>query len=195
MADFDLNSIGEALANGGLSAIGKRTKVKQADIAKVLSEGIPSLLQGMQTNASTEEGAASLCKALESHSKDDISDVKTFLKGADLEDGKKILGHVFGERQTETIQQLSADTGVSEGKTRSILSMVAPLLLSQLGGQQQQAQSSGGGFNVLSLLRGLLGGGNGGGTASLASGLLGSLLGGSNNNSGGILNTILNLFH
>ena len=194
MSDFDLNSIGEALASGGLSAIGKRTKLKKADIAKVLSEGIPSMLQGMQTNASTEEGAESLCKALESHSKDDISDIASFLKGADLEDGKKILGHVFGERQTETIQQLSADTGVSEGKTRSILSMVAPLLLSQLGGQQPQAQSSGSGFNVLSLLGGLLGGGNNSaGTSSLASGLLSSLLGGSNN--GGILNTILNLFH
>ena len=64
MADYDLNSIGELLTNGGLSAIGKRLKVKQGDIAKVLSDGIPSMLSGMKDNVSTEEGAASLAQAL-----------------------------------------------------------------------------------------------------------------------------------
>ena len=37
MAGFDLNSIGTLLSEGGVSAISKRTKVKQSDVAKVLS--------------------------------------------------------------------------------------------------------------------------------------------------------------
>ena len=194
MADYDLNSIGELLTNGGLSAIGKRLKVKQGDIAKVLSDGIPSMLSGMKDNVSTEEGAASLAQALEDHSKDDFSDIKNFLASADLKDGKKILGHIFGDSQNETVENISKASGVSKAKTSSILSIVAPLLLSSLG-NQQQSQSQNSGFSLGSLLGGLLGGGQ-----QQSSSLLGSLLGGAaaasgEQSSGGILDSLLNLFH
>lgn len=194
MADFDLNSIGELFANGGLSAIGKRLKVKQSDIAKVVSDGIPSMLAGMQSNVSTEEGEASLSQALADHSKDDFSDIKNFLAGADLEDGKKILSHIFGESQKDTVAEISKASGVSKGKTTSILAMIAPLLLSSLGSQQQSQQQNSG-FSLAGLLGGLLGGGQ-----QQSSGLLGGLLGGAASNadqgsSGGILDSLLNLFH
>lgn len=194
MADFDLNSIGELLAGGGLSEIGKRTKVKQGDIAKVLSDGIPAMLAGMKNNAGSEDGAASLKKALEDHSKDDYSDIRSFLAGADLDDGKKILAHVFGENQKGTVAEISKASGVSKGKITSILAMVAPLLLSSLGGQQQ-AQQQNEGFNLAGLLGGLLGGGQ-----QQSSSLLGGLLGNAAAQSGeqqssGILDSLLNLFH
>ena len=190
MADYDLNSIGELLANGGLSAIGKRLKLKQSDIASVLSGGIPAMLAGMQNNVSTEEGEASLAQALADHSKDDFSDIKSFLKGADLEDGKKILGHIFGDDQSAAMENISKATGVTKAKTPSVLAMIAPLLLSSLGSQQQSQQQNSG-FSLTSLLGGLLGG-----SQQQSSNLLGSLLGGAaSDSSGGILDTILNLFH
>ena len=190
MADFDLNSIGQLLTNGGLSAISKRVKLKQSDIAQVLSSGIPSMLAGMQSNVGTAEGEESLAHALADHSKDDIANIGAFLKGADLEDGKKILGHIFGDNKDETLQGISEATGVTKAKATSILAMVAPLLLSMLG-NQQNAQSGNSGFSLLGMLGGLLGGGQ-----QQSSSLLGSLLGGAaSNSSGGILDTILNLFH
>ncbi|MBR0156623.1 MAG: DUF937 domain-containing protein [Clostridia bacterium] len=194
MAGFDLNSIGELLANGGLSAIGKRVKMKKSDIAQVLSSGIPSMLAGMKTNASTDEGAKSLSKALESHSKDDISNIASFLGGADLKDGKKILGHIFGDGQKDIMSEISKATGVTKGKATSILALAAPLLLSSLGGQQQQAQQSGG-FDLGGLLGGLLGG-----DQQQSAGLLGGLLGNAaaaepEEQSGGLLDSLLNLFH
>ena len=198
---FDLNSIGSLLSGSGVSAISKRTKVNKEDVAKVLSTGIPALVGGMRRNAGAEEGAASLSQALADHSVDDTSNPGAFLKGSDLKDGKKILGHVFGDDQKALVDQISQASGVTRGKTTTILALVAPLLLSMLGSQQQQ--SSGGG--LLSLLVGLLGLGNsqpapqpqpqpqqssggllsglfGGGQQqqqSSGGGLLGSLLGGS----------------
>lgn len=194
MADFDLNSIGELLANGGLSAIGKRVKMKKSDIAQVLSNGIPSMLAGMQSNASTEEGAASLKKALESHSKDDIANVSNFLGGADLKDGKKILGHIFGDGQKDIMSEISNAAGVTKGKATSILALFAPLLLSSLGGQQQSQQQNSG-FSLAGMLGGLLGGGK-----EQSSSLLGGLLGNAaaaepDEKKNGLLDTILNLFH
>lgn len=193
MAGFDLNSIGELLAQGGTSAIGKRVKLKQNDVAQVLSAGIPALIAGMNKNASTSGGAASLSRALTDHSKDSTKDVGSFLKNADLDDGKKILAHVFGSSQKDVINNISATTGVTKGKTTSILALVAPLLLSFLGNQQQSQQQNAG-FSLTGLLGGLLGGGQ-----QQSTSLLGGLLGAAqqqneSSNEGGLLDGILNLF-
>ena len=199
---FDLNSIGALISGGGLSAISKRTKVGKEDVAKVLSAGIPALVGGMRRNAGAAEGAASLSRALGDHSADDISNPGAFLKSADLKDGKKILGHVLGSDQDELVGEIAKATGVTKGKTTTILALAAPLLLTllssqnsgsggglfgMLGGllglggsqsnQQTQQQSSGG------LLSGLLGGGQQAQPQQQSTGLLGSLLGGSANSS------------
>lgn len=207
MSDFNLNSIMSMLSGGGTEAIGKRAKVKESDVANVLSAGIPILLTGMQRNAGTEAGAASLSGALKDHAAADLSDPAAFLKNADLKDGKKILGHVLGSDQSSIIRRVSGESGVTKGKTTSILAMAAPLLLSLLGGQQNQ---QGSGFNLLGMLGGLLGGGSSQQSSSQSSGggLLDSLGGlggltglfgggqssGSQQSSGGLLNSILGFF-
>ncbi|MBQ3356099.1 MAG: DUF937 domain-containing protein [Oscillospiraceae bacterium] len=209
MSDLNLNSIMSLLSGGGTSAISKRTKVSQSDVTNVLSAGVPILLTGMQRNAGTESGEKSLRGALADHAAADVSDPAAFLKTADIKDGKKILGHVLGSDQKSIVERVSEASGVTKGKTTSILAMIAPLLLSLLGGQQNQ---QGSGFNLLGMLGGLLGGGqqqentqqsSGGGLLDSLGGLGGltGLFGGSSqqeqqeeSNSGGLLNTILNIF-
>lgn len=190
---FDLNSIGALISGGGLDALSKRTKVGKEDIAKVLSVGIPALVGGMRRNAGAEAGAQSLAKALADHSAADTSDAAAFLKNADLKDGKKILGHVLGDDQKRLVDELSRATGVTKGKTTSLLALAAPLLLSVLGSQnnsQQQQSSSDSG--LLGMLGGLLGGGQSSGGS-----LLGGLLGGgssqqqSSSSGGSLLGSLL----
>ena len=170
---FDLNSIGSLVSEGGVSAISKRTKLSKQDVAKVLSAGIPALVGGMRRNAGAAEGAESLARALADHSAADTSRPAEFLKNADLKDGKKILGHVLGSDQDALVEQISRASGVTKGKTTTILALVAPLLLSLLG-----SQSSGGSGGLLGMLGGLLGGQQQTQQQS-SGGLLGSLLGGS----------------
>lgn len=190
---FDLNSIGSLVSEGGVSAISKRTKLSKQDVAKVLSAGIPALVGGMRRNAGAAEGAESLSRALADHSAADTSKPAEFLKNADLKDGKKILGHVLGDDQNALVEQISKASGVTKGKTTTILALVAPLLLSLLG-----SQNSGGSGGLLGMLGGLLGGqqqpqqqssggllgsllgGSSAGNSSLVSGLFSSLLGGGN---------------
>ncbi len=172
---LDLNAIGALISGGGLSAISKRTKLGREDVAKVLSAGIPALVGGMRRNAGAAEGAASLSRALGDHSADDVSDPGAFLKNADLKDGKKILGHVLGSDRDELVGEIAKATGVTKGKTTTILALVAPLLLTLLSSQNG---SSGGG--LLGMLGGLLGLGGSSQPAQQQSsgGLLGGLLGG-----------------
>lgn len=207
MSDFNLNSIMSMLSGDGTAAISKRAKVKESDVSNVLSAAVPILLTGMQRNASTEAGADSLRGALADHAAADLSDPAAFLKSADLKDGKKILGHVLGSDQKSIVSRVSDASGVTKGKTTSILSMIAPLLLSVLGGQQSQGS---GGSGLLGMLGGLLGGSqeeednsqqsSGGGLLDSLGGLGGltSLFGGgsqsSSQSSGGILSSILGFF-
>ena len=174
MADFSMNSIGALLSGKGVSAISKRTKVPVKDVAKVLSVGIPTMLSGMKKNVSTAEGEASLSGALRDHSAADVSNVGAFLKTADLKDGKKILGHVLGSKQNEVVDQISRASGVTKGKTTTILALLAPLLLSLLGGQQNQGGSN---FSLPGLLINMLLGGGQQQPVQQPS-LLGSLFGG-----------------
>ena len=174
MADFTMNSIGALLSGGGVKAISKRTKLPAGDVAKVMSYGIPILVGGMNRNAATAQGEQSLSDALRYHSGDDVSNVGKFLKGADLKDGKKIIAHVLGGDQEDVVDQISRASGVSKGKTTSILALLAPLLLSLLGGQQNQGGSN---FNLSSLLLSMLLGG-GMQQQTQQPNLLGSLLGG-----------------
>ena len=211
MSDFNLNSIMSMLSGDGTAAISKRAKVKESDVSNVLSAAVPILLTGMQRNAGTEAGADSLRGALKDHAAADLSDPAAFLKTADIKDGKKILGHVLGSDQKSIVSRVSDASGVTKGKTTSILSMIAPLLLSVLGGQQSQESSSSSGSGLLGMLGGLLGGGSeeteaeesqssGGGLLDSLGGLGGltSLFGGSsqssNQSSGGILSSILSIF-
>ena len=208
MDELNLNSIGSLLSGGGVKSIAKRLNMKQSDVAKVLSEGIPAMLSGMHDNASAKEGEASLSKALSDHENDNTDDVTAFLKNADLKDGKKILGHVFGDDKNAVLKKISKDTGVTKGKAGSILALAAPLLLTLLakkkggilsllggllglGGSSGQQSSAAQTINLTgsssgtqnsgssgNLLSGLLGGGSG--LSSLGSGLLGNLMGGVN---------------
>ena len=179
-------------SGGGLDALSKRTKVGKEDIAKVLSAGIPALVGGMRRNAGAEAGAQSLAKALADHSAADTSDAAAFLKNADLKDGKKILGHVLGDDQKKLVDELSRATGVTKGKTTSLLALAAPLLLSVLGSQNNSQQQSSSDSGLLGMLGGLLGGGQSSGGS-----LLGGLLGGgssqqqSSSSGGSLLGSLL----
>lgn len=138
MANLTIESIGKLLAGDGLASISKKVRSSPAKVAKVLSIGIPVLLANMRKNVANPEGEASLGRALYDHSGKDTDHVVDFLKNVDTKDSKKILGHVLGDDQDRTAQEISRASGLSAGTVIKILTLVAPLLLSLLGNQQNQ---------------------------------------------------------
>jgi hypothetical protein len=192
MAGIDINSILGLVGSDGINEIAKLTKIDGGKVTAVLTDALPVLVGKMSDNASTKEGAASLNKALNDHKTGDVIDVASFLDGVDSKDGKKILGHILGDDQKAATKALSKKSGLSGSKVGSILSMVAPLLLSQLGNQKDDDDDSG--SSLGGLLGGLLGGGGGSSSsggigASLLGGLLGSA--GGSSSSGGLLGGLL----
>lgn len=164
---------------GGMGQAGQQvsqqlgTDPNQTEAA--LEAAVPLLLGALTRNAQSPEGAAALSSALNDHTGDTLDQ---FQQGQmpNLQDGMKILGHVFGNQQNAAVNAVSQRAGISPQLAMQILMMVAPLILNYLSRQRSQAGNAGvnagaGGIDIGSILGGILGGG---GLGSV----LGNVLGG-----------------
>ncbi|AXG99708.1 DUF937 domain-containing protein [Deinococcus wulumuqiensis] len=158
-----------------------------------LEAAVPLLLGAMTRNAAQPGGLDALAAAVDQH---DDSAILGFQQGQmpDLNEGQKILGHVFGGQQQAAANALSQRAGINPQMAMQILMMVAPLILSYLsnrsraqggqmggnmGGQMGLPGGMGGQMGGLgSILGGLLGGGMAGGAAGGLGSVLGGMLGG-----------------
>ena len=165
------NILGALTGNDAVSAISENLKIDSKQVSSVISNALPSLLGAMQKNASTPGGAEALAKALGDHA-GNAGNIINNLKGADLIDGSKILGHIFGGNLTNVLGGISKQTGVASNAVNNILASIAPSLLAILGKQNGNSGAAG--------LGGLLGALLGGGQNQSMGGLggLGSILGG-----------------
>lgn len=157
-------------------AVSQLTKSVGADsnqVKKAVELGLPMLMQAMGNNAKTPQGAASLAKALDQHKDDSLDDVMGFLKGVDINDGKKILGHVFNQK-TQTVQKnLAAQTGMSSNQVENLLAQLAPVVLGALGKEKSQKGIDANGLtSMIPMLAGLLGSGSNNDVLGMASKLL-----------------------
>ncbi|MEN8789609.1 MAG: DUF937 domain-containing protein [Flavobacteriaceae bacterium] len=145
-----------------ISGVASQTGESENKTADVLSMAMPLLLGAMKKNVSSPGGAEGLMSALSSkHSGGILDDLGgLFGGGVDnsvMEDGAGILGHVFGNKQSNVEMALSQKSGVDSGTIGSILKIAAPIVMGYLGRQtaQNNVQDASG---MNSLLGGLLGG-------------------------------------
>lgn len=155
------------LSQDSLEGVSRATGASTGDVLNVLAAALPSLLSGANAQATQASTSTGFANALQSHAKDDTSNILGFLSNADLKDGNAILGHLLGANQNNTTTQIAQQTGVSKKNTNLILACIAPLLLSLLGKSLQGNSNTSNNSNNF--------------TAAAATALMGSLLGGGNN--------------
>ena len=120
------------MSNSSSNTLSQNTGVSTDLLAKLLPLALPLLLKAMTNNASSGDGALSLLNALGQHSTDRA--MPDLLKEADAEDGKKIIGHILGDRADGEIADLAKQTGLSSDQVSSVLNNIAPSLLSGMSG-------------------------------------------------------------
>ncbi|MEG0751411.1 MAG: DUF937 domain-containing protein [Oscillospiraceae bacterium] len=202
------------LGDSTVQKVGSKSEASGEQVQQLIAAALPILISGMNQNAKTQEGAQSLDTALETHGSEDTSDIGKMIEAIDPAEGAKILDHVLGDKKSDIQNGLAKKTGLSTTQVTSVLSVVAPLLLSLLGGHKKEqnvdsnglsgmlssllggsaASNSSEGFGLDDIASLLLGGSSQGGSgqSSTGGGLLGSLLGGGgsgdgNNTTGGEL--------
>jgi hypothetical protein len=121
--------------------VNQLTKSVGADsnqVKKAVELGLPMLMQAMSNNVRTPQGAEALAKALDQHKEDPLDDVSGFLNGVDINEGKKILGHVFNQKTQTVEKNLAAQTGMSSNQIEKLLAQLAPVVLGALGKEKNQ---------------------------------------------------------
>ena len=138
---MDINSLlGTLLSSDSVSGVSKATKADDKEVASVLNAALPMLLKGAKKQSEDKDTAESFATALLSHGKKDTSNLSSFLKNVDLDDGSKIIGHLLG-KDDDSVKKIAKSSGVSAKKTGDILSAAAPLLMSLLGQESASKKS------------------------------------------------------
>lgn len=154
-----------------LTQIGKTVGAKPAQVKKVTELGLPTLVKAMQRNVSTPAGAAALDKALTDHQNAPVEELAGFLENVDLENGAKILKHVFPGADQKVQSNLAQQVGLKTDQVSGIMAQLAPLLLGALGNQKKEKKLGASGVSdLLETLATALGGG---GLGSIISSILG----------------------
>lgn len=145
-----------------ISGVAGQTGQPEKKTADVLSMAMPLLLGAMKRNTSDPKNAAGLMNALSSKHNGGILDNLggLFDGGVDsnvMEDGAGILGHVFGNKQSNVESALSQKSGIDTGGVADILKIAAPIVMGFLGKQKSQSNVSDAN-GLSSLLGNMLGG-------------------------------------
>ena len=129
------------LADGALKALAAKTGLNEKQLKKLLPLALPLLLKMLTKNASDQAGASSLLSALTQHTSKKT--MQQQIEEADTNDGSKIVGHILGKEKDASLLSLSQASGLNQQQVSSVLSGIAPALLSGLSAAASSAGSSG----------------------------------------------------
>lgn len=144
--NVDTNELVDNLTN--------QLEVDKNQVETAIRTVIPTLIADLGSNVQSKKGAKSLMDALDKHIDVDISDMNDFLSNVDLEDGQKILKHVFGKKQTQIEKDISNRSGLEVNQVTILMSTLAPIVMAFLGNQKKESEDN---FDVTELFGSLVG--------------------------------------
>ena len=148
-----LKTILESQGGAVAGQLAKQFGLDANQASSVLGQLVPALSAGVKKNVAQQNGLDGLLSALTKGNHQRYLDDSAHIgQQATVNDGNKILGHLFGSKEVsrEVASRASQQTGVSSDLLKKMLPVVATMVM---GGLSKQSSSSGGGA-----LAGLLGG-------------------------------------
>ena len=143
------------LEGAPMRQMSQKLGIGPAQMAGALSAALPMLLGALGRNTQQPQGAQSLFGALsKDHRGLDLGSVLGGLLGsgqtpqaaagmAGGNQGDKILGHVFGDRQPRAEQSLGQATGLGSDKSRALLGLLAPVVMAYLAKRMFERREAG----------------------------------------------------
>lgn len=140
-----MGSYDEILDQVPIDQLAGQLGVGSDEVRQAAEHALPALLGGLQANASDPAGADSLLAALSDHQGPVNS-----LGDVDEQDGRAIVGNIFGGNTDEVVNQLGGLSATSGSLVQKLLPLLAPIVMSWLAKKMGQGG-----------LGGMLGGGPG----------------------------------
>ena len=140
-----MGSYDEILDQVPIDQLAGQLGVGSDEVRQAAEQALPALLGGLQANASDPAGADSLLAALSNH-----QGAVTSLGDVDEQDGRAIVGNIFGGNTDQVVGRLGGLSGTSGSLVQKLLPLLAPIVMSWLAKKMGQGG-----------LGGMLGGGSG----------------------------------
>ncbi len=150
-------------ANGGqnIGQLASQFGIDESTARSAVENLVPSLARGLQKNAGSQDGMASLARALQGgkHARF-LDDPSALGMGDTVSEGNKILGHVFGSKDVS--RNVAANAAQKSGLDMGVLKKMLPLVATMvMGGMSKKAGSQASPSGMGDLLGSMLGGGGG----------------------------------
>ncbi len=127
----------DEIFSGDLGQLGQQLGVSPDKMQQIIKMALPLIMGQLGKNVETQDGAHSLSEALENHASRQYRSPQEI----DENDGKGILGHIFGSGTTERVsERIGQETGVDKNSSMKILTMLAPLALAYLARKKKSEQ-------------------------------------------------------
>jgi len=155
-----VSTIMQLLGPAIISRIAASLGVNQGFVGKAISAAIPAILAGLTKTASQGSGATQLANAIAKQDPSILGNLGNLIGGAGekslVDSGKNILTSLLGGSSTNALAgALGKFAGLSGTQGSSLLGMLAPVVLGQLGQVQKSSGLDAGGLaNLLNSQKG-----------------------------------------
>ena len=151
------------LSDGLIDQLSKQIGAPQQQTRTAADSILSSLIGGLAKNAQQPGGADALANALDNdHDGSLLDNLNDLIAGGQstninprAANGAGILKHVLGGKQGGIMDMVSQISGLGQGQTGNLMSMLAPIVMGMLGKQKQQSGLDAGG--IANILAGALG--------------------------------------
>jgi len=153
LIDLLQGQLSEGLLDQLSNQLGGTDKEQTQDAASGI---ISAMVSALAKNASTPNGADALANALErDHDGSILDDIMGYAGGSAakpeytqdrMTNGAGILKHVLGAKQGNMIEMISKMSGLANGQTGNLMTMLAPIVMGMLGKQKRQQNLDQGGL-------------------------------------------------
>ena len=128
------------MGGGAVGQISDQLGIDEGKAQQAIGMALPVLIGALNRNTEDSGGAEALVGALQ---RDHDGSILDNLSGAvtkeeTVQDGLAILGHVFGERQSNVQGSISRATGLDQDQVMRIFALLAPIVLGALGQMQRK---------------------------------------------------------
>lgn len=122
------------LGGTGTQELGRALGADEGAAGKGLQAAVPLLFSALAKNAASPDGRAGLERAIaRDHDGSILDGAAGALNPEMVDQGRAILGHVFGARLPEAEQGVSRASGLPLDQAGKLLAMVAPMVMGALG--------------------------------------------------------------
>ena len=151
------------LSDGLIDQLSKQIGAPQQQTRTAADSILSSLIGGLAKNAQQPGGADALANALDNdHDGSLLDNLNDLIGGGQTANinpraanGEGILKHVLGGKKGGVMDMVSQISGLGQGQTGNLMSILAPIVMGMLGKQKQQNGLDAGG--IANILAGALG--------------------------------------